>query len=392
MKRNGDIIAKRIQAVVFLVLIGVVFLCNAKSLASLFITELDAIFFESVEKKVLSPAEIEASYNENFYDRLKFVDINGVSARAMGQKIKNGTVKDGLGQLNLQENINYRFSKKAEKEKIRKAITILKFSGKSGADVLYVQRPWKNSYNEAKLPYGMQMDFGEQSDFWCDIMRVEGIPVLNLTETLGDNLEFYKTDHHWTTGAAFCAARIIINELNAEHHNLNLDSKLLSLENYNQKNYENSFLGSEGIKTGKYYAGKDDFKVFWPKFNTDLEFKQYSDHKKYFEKSGDFYNVFLDKTILNNPDYNNKYAAYGYSASVENRVKNKKADNNLKVLLIADSYARPMFTYLSLCFSETRYLDPQEGRYTDSYVEYIKEYEPDVVVMMFPGDGTFKNI
>ena len=59
-------------------MIGVVFLCNAKSLASLFITELDAIFFESVEKKVLSPAEIEASYNENFYDRLKFVDINGV--------------------------------------------------------------------------------------------------------------------------------------------------------------------------------------------------------------------------------------------------------------------------------------------------------------------------
>ena len=35
--------------------------------------------------------------------------------------------------------------------------------------------------------------------------------------------------------------------------------------------------------------------------------------------------------------------------------------------------------------SETRYLDPQEGRYNDSYIDYIDEYQPDVVVMMYTG-------
>ena len=92
------------------------------------------------------------------------------------------------------------------------------------------------------------------------------------------------------------------------------------------------------------------------------------------------------------PDYNNKYDSYGFAASVENRVNNYNADNNNKVLLIADSFARPMFTFFSLCFAETRYLDPQEGRYNDSFIEYIKQYKPDVIVMMFPGDGSFVEV
>ena len=48
-----------------------------------------------------------------------------------------------------------------------------------------------------------------------------------------------------------------------------------------------------------------------------------------------------------------------------------------------------MLPFLSLCFKEVRYLDPQEGRYNDSYVDYIDAYDPDIVIMMFPGEGEF---
>ena len=78
-----------------------------------------------------------------------------------------------------------------------------------------------------------------------------------------------------------------------------------------------------------------------------------------------------------------------YNAYNENIVLNNMSDNDLKVMLIADSYARPMLPFLSLCFKEVRYLDPQEGRYNDSYVDYIDAYDPDIVIMMFPGEGEF---
>lgn len=58
----------------------------------------------------------------------------------------------------------------------------------------------------------------------------------------------------------------------------------------------------------------------------------------------------------------------------------------------ADSYARPMLAFMSLCFKEVRFLDPQEGRYNYSYVEYIDEYDPDIVIMMFPGEGYFEQV
>ena len=151
-------------------------------------------------------------------------------------------------------------------------------------------------------------------------------------------------------------------------------------------------MGSEGIRVGKYFAGKDDFEIVVPKYDTDFKYVQYRNHKKYWEARGDYSSVFINKAKLEDSKYNNKYNAITYEGYVENRIINTLSDNNLKVLLIADSFARPMVTYLASNFEETRYLDPQEGRYTDSYVEYIDKYKPDVVIMMFPGVGIFKEI
>lgn len=145
-------------------------------------------------------------------------------------------------------------------------------------------------------------------------------------------------------------------------------------------------------RTGNYFAGKDDFEIIYPKFDTKFLFQQYSKGDMYWEKEGDYRSVFIDQELLNDETYLNKYNSHAYGAYNENRVKNEKSNNNLKALIIADSFARPQLGLYSLCFKETRYLDPQEGRYTDSYVEYIDRYQPDVVILMFPGDGTFKKI
>lgn len=87
--------------------------------------------------------------------------------------------------------------------------------------------------------------------------------------------------------------------------------------------------------------------------------------------------------LLNDEDYNNKYAAYVFDGNVENVIINYKAENEKKVLLVSDSFSRPMSTFLSTNFRELRCIDPQEGRYKNSLMNYIDEYKPDIVIIMY---------
>ena len=209
--------------------------------------------------------------------------------------------------------------------------------------------------------------------------------MLDIRKELDDNLEFYKTDHHWTVGSAFLAAQSVVKSLNT-NYDLELDEEILQQDKFRELVWENSFLGSMGIRTGKYYVGKDDFTMLEPTFETDLTYKHFINAELEKEKEGDFVEAFVDLTILDDPDYNNKYNACLNGGYVENIIVNHQKPDGLKTLIVSDSFARPMVQYLSLCFGETRYLDPQEGRYNDSYIQYMRDFQPDVVVIMYSGD------
>ena len=132
--------------------------------------------------------------------------------------------------------------------------------------------------------------------------------------------------------------------------------------------------------------GKDEFNILVPDFDTDFSYKHYIDGKLQKNTEGNFKEAFVDENLLKDNDYYNKYNACLYGGYVENIILNNNCTNGKKLLLISDSYARPMVMYLGLAFSEIHYLDPQEGRYNESYIEYINEYKPDVVIMMYSGE------
>ena len=72
-----------------------------------------------------------------------------------------------------------------------------------------------------------------------------------------------------------------------------------------------------------------------------------------------------------------------YGAYYESIIHNYLSPNDNTALLVAHSYGRGLAPYLSLYFSELRYLDPQPGRYNDDYQTYIEEHHPDYVVVMY---------
>jgi hypothetical protein len=123
-----------------------------------------------------------------------------------------------------------------------------------------------------------------------------------------------------------------------------------------------------------------------------LEYSHYINDDLSIKADGNFYKSFIDEPIITNNSYNNKYNAFLHGGYCENRIKNYLADNSLKCLLISDSFSRSMTPYLSLCFMETRYLDPQSGRYTNSYFNYIDIYKPDLILVLFNGDAVWVNI
>ena len=374
------------MTVLLLILIFGMFIANFNSVWNIFKTEIKAVLGMDNNEGILAPSEIEGIYDEEFYQRMSFVNINGLAHRAMGQKLMNGAVKGENDNLFLETDVDFNFDPEYERGNVDDAVKILKAAEQEGAETLYVQRPMKFIEGRDALPYGMTVEYNAQYDYWCDAIQSRGINVVDLRETIGDSIEFYKTDHHWTVETSFFAAQNILKNLDTFNKGgFTYNKKFFEEDNYDIIEYKNSFLGSEGVKTGEYYVGKDDFNIMEPEFYTNISFKHYVGGECTIDKSGEFMNAFIDEPLLENQDYYNKYNACIYGGYVESVIKNHQGGNGKKVLLISDSFARPMVMYLSLAFSETRYLDPQEGRYNESYIKYIKEFKPDIVIMMYTG-------
>lgn len=261
-----------------------------------------------------------------------------------------------------------------------------------GGKFLYVQVPYKNCEYVAELD-DYATDLTETSEDLLDSLLVErGIPVLDLRD-YEECTEVYRTDHHWTVKSGFYAATKIAETLDSDYGiDLSNHECYGDISNYEALTYENSFLGSIGVKVGPYYVGKDDFTIYNPLFDTDLNFYDYRNGALNAEYSGDFWNAYIDETILDDETYDNKYNSLMKFSYIEMTTENNLASNDYRGLLITHSYGRAMGQYLSLDFKELRQLDPQIGRYNESYIDYIREYQPDVVIVMYNnvlniGDG-----
>ena len=258
-------------------------------------------------------------------------------------------------------------------------------TNESGGRFLFVQAPIKNAGQASELAAYTNDITEESENILIGLLCERGIPVLDLRD-FSDCCEYYHTDHHWTMQSAFNASNILLEEIEKLYGiDLRWHEFYRDLSNYNVVTYKNSLLGSIGVKVGPYFAGKDDFSVYVPRFDTDLEFRHYVNGELQSEHQGVFAETFIDQNILDDGGYYNKYNAFMYGAWVESVINNNMAQKDNKCLLITHSYGRPMAPYMSLNFGELRFIDPQEGRFEGDVAAYIRNYQPDVVILMFDG-------
>ncbi len=254
----------------------------------------------------------------------------------------------------------------------------------NGGQFLYVRAPYKNVGQAPDLALYSADNTTESELYLMNLLYEKGIPVLDL-DNYRQCTQYYNTDHHWTVESAFHASALITEAL-TNLYALDFPDREYygSIENYTPVTYENCFLGSIGVKVGPYFGGKDDFTVFRPNFQTKFDFTHRIGEQES-AYSGTFWETFINEDVLTDNRYYNKYDANLQGAYVESIIQNSMAQTEYKGLLISHSYARPLAPYMALNYRELRYLDPQVGRYNENYIDYIREFKPDVVVVMYDG-------
>ena len=253
-----------------------------------------------------------------------------------------------------------------------------------GGHFLFCQIPYKNAERIEELK-GYSTDYSETAeDRLCSILSDKGIEVLDL-RAFEDCCEYYKTDHHWSLFSAFNSSRHIVEELE-KRFGFTFDNRFGDFANYDSIDFGKTLLGSIGVKVGPYFAGKDSFIVYNPRFDTDLSLHHFvEDGKLDHFSQGSFWDAFIDESTLLDEDYYNKYNSLLFGSWFEAIISNKKADNDSTSLLITHSYGRGLAQYLGLYFSELRYIDPQKGRYNYGVINYIEENKPDFVILSYNG-------
>ena len=264
---------------------------------------------------------------------------------------------------------------------VKKIIPICEYCDNKGIPYLYLTSILP-IVDENDLPYS-SLDYSHMNaERLRDELTTHGVNIFDLRQlNVGEKEKlFYRTDHHWTTDTTFA-----VFEALAEKLQIQIEEPL----DYTEYIILQSFLGSYGIKVGKYYTGKDDFKILIPENQGQYTFESYdADGSLVMKKTGPWFDTMIDQEMLENNEYNNKYNSWLYTQAIENRIINQEASNDTKLLFISHSYGRPLAAYLSTCIHEVRQLDPQKGRFTGNYLDYIDEYEPDIVLFLceFEGD------
>ncbi len=186
---------------------------------------------------------------------------------------------------------------------------------------------------------------------------------------------FFKTDHHWTTLAAFYAAVEIVEEFEVVWgDDLDIDDFYMDIENYELEILEESALGSMGKDVGILYSeGYDDMQLLTPNFETDYSYTYYNSSGKEILRTGTFEETLMFTEYLDG-SYENTERVYLNTANREDIIINNLNPDGPKLLVLRDSYFSPVAAFLSPLFSEIHmvWATSQENPGVD-FEEFLKE-------------------
>lgn len=317
-------------------------------------------------------------------NKVTYINFGGWMAEVMGQpefnemvKLKNGSLSSE-GFYYTEEDLYYAYytlSPLARKQAER------------GKKFLFVLAPAKNFELDTAYPVGYPDTTNEDIMYFLELLEQNNIDYLDLRENMvaegmTHDEVFYMTDHHWTAETSFWAYTKILDKLKENGSITDVNSFYTDADNYEFEVHEDSFLGSQGRRTGIGYVDVEDFCLITPKYETQMSLNIPSSD---FTLTGSFEETaFSDyglDALLSKDFFNgDPYGIYGWSNRPRTIWSNPNAPEDQKVMMIGNSYGNIPFAFLSLYFSSCEELDMRY--FTEDFTSLYESYEPDIVIVL----------
>ena len=325
------------------------------------------------------------------FRRTDFINLHGLFNRALGNRIMEEKNSGERSIIKLDDGYLTFIDARPDSGFAQTSATAIASFGSqlaaSGTQLLYVQMPSKIESLDPQLPRGVVDYSNQKAGALLDALEARNVATFDLRQSiLEQRLDyhalFFKTDHHWLPSTGLWAAGEVCGELNRKF-GFSADAGLIDPANFTATDYKKSWMGSQGKRVGQYYAGLDDFETLLPKESTDFYY-YYTWGSTSFQKRGRFEDTLVFQKYLLDKDLflKNSYMYYlggDHSLTV---IKNMKAPQNKKLLVIGDSYCAVFLPYLALAANaEIRFLDLRH--YEGSAAEYAALYRPDLVVIAY---------
>lgn len=335
----------------------------------------------------------EAMFNDNLLGFEQYIGLYSATQKLLGCRIFDDegygmVIKDSDGKLHFP-------TERTEPSDMERYVSSIEafFDELSELDVpfLYVQLTGKMLKDVTELPAGAYSYANENADEFLAALDEREIPYYDMRGDIINSVDdhtrlFYDTDHHWTTETAFFAFGKLVSLLN-ERFGFGLDPEnyFCDIGNWKKTLYEDSFLGSQGKRIGRPAAGIDDYTLIEPNFATD--YLLYDASALYEEpllmRSGSFRESLIYEEALESSDITaNKHAAYFQYDYGDMIIRNTSVQNDLRLLIIKDSFSLPLIAYLSTCVSEIHMIDLRDSG-APILKEYVKQNDFDAVLVIY---------
>lgn len=283
--------------------------------------------------------KLEQYFNDQFPFRNSLIKWKTASDLTLDIIESNGVIKSKDGYL--IERI-----KNPSENNIRHDIKSLDNFKRSNpnCNFYFLLAPNAGNIMSEKLPRTVHMSNQNKymTSFFNDLKKI-GITPIDSRKTLKKNIDkqqlYYRTDHHWTTGAAYLAYK-------EAHKEMGLDSDI----KYKKLSIHRNFRGTLASKSGFTNGRNDELQIYWPKKNQNYHDSIYNfvDVKK---TTNTFY-------AFDNLKKKDAYTIFGgwnhpfYTISTPTKAPRK-------LLLIKDSYANCMIPFLTQDFRKIVVVDPR---------------------------------
>lgn len=315
-----------------------------------------------------------------------FVELNGLAHRLTGRQFCNTVYRAPDGML-LSE---YHGSGVM----VSVAQNVAAFSqwlAARGVPYLYVQLPMKIDMDGTMMPGCFVQNANVKADAILAALAGGGVKTLDLRADFTSTPEdvsryFYKTDHHWNNDAVFKVFGILAPEIARE---VGADPAALapfvSADAWNREVWPQCFLGTKTRRTGRMFGGLDDLFVYTPRFKTNMSMTIPSTR---INLSGDFRDTVMwrlgkihrgGKGAFRTDAYSLLYIGSTYGVA---RHENPDAPLKCRLMIIGDSFVRPLEAMLSTVVSDILVLDQRRFEPDETVAGFVESFKPALVLQM----------